>query len=391
MGNARRNAARLLAGASLALLGAPAAAGAAEQLYGVTDEGNLVHFTSDAPGKVTRDLEISGLAAGERVVGIDVRPATDELMALGSSSRLYLLNPTTARARPVSPGPFTPPLVGSNFGFDFNPTTDRIRVVSDADQNLQLNPNNGQVAAVDGQIEYTTRPGDPGAGSDPGVTGSAYTNSVPGATSTTLFGIDTARDALVHQDPENAGTLNTVRPLGLDAPLPNGFDITAGNVGYAAFTGEGGSSLFRVNTTFGYDPTLTAATLAAGNRSSVGGNRSLVALAAAGSVPDDNTRPRVLLQAEPLQDDRRVLRRGLDAAASCSEACTLAAVVRRGSRRLGSTVGGLDEPGFDSVDVRLNRRGRALVRRGAVRLRLSVTATDAAGNRTTKRKTTTVR
>ena len=384
MGKVGRRSAGLVAGASLAMLAAPAGANAAEVLYGVTDDGDLVHFTSEAPGAVTKAVGINGLAANDRVVGIDVRPATDQLFALGASSRLYLLNPTTGRARPIGSGPFAPPLAGTSFGFDFNPTVDRIRVVSDADQNLRLNPDTGQVAANDGALQYAA--GDPGAGTNPQVAASAYTNSVPGATTTTLFGIDSGRDTLVRQAPPNAGTLNTVGALGVDAQAVNGFDIAQDNAAYAVFTGEGGSSLYRINTTSG------AATLAAGSsRSSVGGNRSLVALAAAGQVPDDNTRPRVLFQIQPTQDDRRVLRNGIDAAASCSEACTLRAVVRRGSRRLGSVTGGLERAGFDSIDVRLNRRGRAIVRRGPVRLRVSVTATDAAGNTTTKRKTVTVR
>ena len=47
---------------------------------------------------------------------------------------------------------FTPALSGTAFGFDFNPTVDRIRVVSDTGQNLRLNPDTGAVAAVDGAL-----------------------------------------------------------------------------------------------------------------------------------------------------------------------------------------------------------------------------------------------
>ena len=384
MGRGRRRTAGVAAGATLAMLAVPAGANATEQLYGVTDDGDLVHFTAEAPGAVTKVVGIDGLATGERIVGIDVRPETDQLFALSSASRIYRLNPVTGRTLAVGTGPFAPALVGTNFGMDFNPVVDRIRVVSDADQNLRVNPDTGQVTANDAPLNYA--PGDPGAGTNPTVTAVAYTNNLPTATSTTLFGIDSGRDTLVRHDPPNAGRLNTVGALGVDAPDVNGFDIASDNNAYAVFTGEGGSSLYRINTTSG------AATLAAGTtRSSVGGNRSIVALAAAGQVPDDNTRPRMLLQAEATQDDRRVLRAGVDAAASCSETCNLRATVRRSGRRLGTTTGFVRSAGFDSVDVRLNSRGRRLVRRGAVRLRLTVSATDAAGNRTTKSKTITVR
>ena len=32
---------------------------------------------------------------------------------------------------------------GDDYGLDFNPTVDRIRVTNDADENLRINPNNG--------------------------------------------------------------------------------------------------------------------------------------------------------------------------------------------------------------------------------------------------------
>ena len=105
-----------------------------------------------------------------------------------------------------------PPLAGASFGFDFNPTVDRIRLTSDARQNLRLNPDTGATAAVDGALTYAA--GDPGAASTPRIVGSAYTNSVAGATTTQLFDLDAGRDALVLQNPPNNGTLVTVGSLG---------------------------------------------------------------------------------------------------------------------------------------------------------------------------------
>ena len=383
MRTGRGRAITLAVGASAALLAAPAAAGAAEQLYGVSEDGQLVQFQSDSPSAIHQSRAITGLADNDRVVGIDIRPATDQLFALGASSRLYVLNPVTARARAIAGGPFAPALNGGAFGFDFNPTVDRIRVVSDADQNLRLNPND-QALTNDSALQYAA--GDPGAGANPVVAASAYTNSVPGATSTVLFGIDSGRDVLVRQDPPNAGTLNTVGGLNADVGEVNGFDIAASDgAAYAAFGGDGGSDLFRIDLTSG------AATPAAGENSAIGSGSTIVALAAAGSVPDDNARPRVLLQADATQDDRRVLRTGIDAAASCSETCLIEASVTSGSRTVGTASGEVDGGGFDSIDVRLNSRGRALVRRGPARFRLTVVATDAAGNATTRRKTITIR
>jgi hypothetical protein len=138
-------------------------------------------------------------------------------------------------------------LEGVAFGVDFNPVPDALRITSDADQNLRQPFANENPTAEDGRLAYAA--GDPGAGSNPVVAGSAYTNSVPGATTTTLFNIDTARDALVRQDPPNSGTLNTVGPLGIDVSEVLGFDIAANQIAYASVVraGSARSDLVRID------------------------------------------------------------------------------------------------------------------------------------------------
>ena len=80
---------------------------------------------------------VTGLQSNETLLGIDFRPATGELYGLGSTSRLYKVDPTTAVATAVG-GQFSRCLSGFSFGFDFNPVIDRIRVVSETNQNLVL-------------------------------------------------------------------------------------------------------------------------------------------------------------------------------------------------------------------------------------------------------------
>ena len=132
---------------------------------------------------------------------------------------------TRAIATPIGGNPFMPALAGAAFGFDFNPTVDRIRVVSGSGQNLRLNPETGGVAFTDGALRY--KDGDPTAGSSPAAIGAAYTNSVAGAMTTTLYVIDTRKDALAIQAPPNDGVLTTVGPLGVNLSGPLGFDISA--------------------------------------------------------------------------------------------------------------------------------------------------------------------
>jgi len=78
----------------------------------------------------------------------------------------------------------TPALANSaQYGFDFNPVVDRIRVVNSANENLRINPNTGLLAGDDPNLTFTP----PATGP---VTGVAYDRNFAGTTLATLFGID---------------------------------------------------------------------------------------------------------------------------------------------------------------------------------------------------------
>jgi len=245
MGNALR--APLGAAAVVALI---AGTSNAERVFGVTQDQTLISFDSSAPNALNSGVAISGLALNERVRGIDFRPADGELYALGSFSNLYRLDTQTGVASLVGDGNFSPALNGSSFGFDFNPVIDRIRTVSDADQNLVLNPNDGSSTGV---TDLFFAAGDEHAGLNPNIVGSAYTNAFAGATSTQLFGIDAGLDVLVRQA-NSAGTLETVGALGVDVTDILGFDISgASGVGYASVQDEllGRSTFWQINLSTG--------------------------------------------------------------------------------------------------------------------------------------------
>lgn len=216
---------------ALALAGLAAAPAAAERVYAVTETQSLISFDSAAPSTLLSGVPIWGLQTNERIKGIDFRPINNRLYALGSFSNLYELDVNTGMATRVGAGNFTPGLNGSSFGFDFNPTIDRIRVVSEVNQNMVLNPFTG----TSGQftpVFYTA--GDPNFGADPNIVGSAYTNNFFGATSSQLYGLDSGLDVLVRQA-NSAGTLNTVGSLGVNINDQAGFDISgATGIAYAS-------------------------------------------------------------------------------------------------------------------------------------------------------------
>ena len=159
---------------------------------GLNVNDQLLVFESTGTG-TSSPITVTGLQPGEHLLGIDFRPATGELFALGDSRRLYTLNVENGAATAINSTPFDLPLNGTSFGFDFNPVVDRIRVVSDANQNFRLNPASGAVLDSDPNTPGTQP--DPALAYlmavDPTVTASAYANNFAGAATTTLFGIDT--------------------------------------------------------------------------------------------------------------------------------------------------------------------------------------------------------
>jgi hypothetical protein len=198
------------------------------KLFGLTDNNKVVAFNPDKPNEAV-DLEVSGLTTGETLKSIDFRPATGELYGVSSASRLYTIDLKTGKAIPVGSA-LNPTVTGTTTGLDFNPTVDRLRLVTDADANLRLVPTTGALAATDTALVYAAT--DRNTGRDPNVTAVAYTSNFANALTTTLYGIDTTLDVLVRQGDvngsptsPNAGTLSTIGALGVDFAAGTGFDI----------------------------------------------------------------------------------------------------------------------------------------------------------------------
>ncbi len=188
--------------------------------YALTDANQMYELNVRNTASPLRTISITGLQNGETLLGIDFRPATGQLYGVGSTSRIYHINLQSGAATALGTGPFTPAIAGTNIGFDFNPTVDRIRLVTNTTQDLRLHPETGAVVSIDGNLN-----GYP----NPMVAAVAYTNSFAGTTSTQLYDIDATTDKLYLQNPPNDGTLQEVGPLGLDISAVGGFDISADN------------------------------------------------------------------------------------------------------------------------------------------------------------------
>jgi hypothetical protein len=210
----------------------------------VTANGSVVTFDRANPGSARSRSTISGLQPGETLIGADVRPGgtpAGRLYAVGNLGGLYTLDPVSGTAtflRTISV-----PLVGMNFGVDFNPVPDRLRIVSDAGQNLRVNVDTG-VATIDGALTVN--------GTPTGADAVAYSNSFGAACRTTLYYIDTVSDRLLTTTNPNGGVLTVVGPLGVDAQSASGFEVATAadgtNTALAALTVAGGApAVYTIN------------------------------------------------------------------------------------------------------------------------------------------------
>jgi len=216
----------------------------AATVFGVDELNNLVRFDSRNPAGTLSSVAITGLP--DSLQAIDFRPLNNMLYGLGSDRAIYTINTGSGVATAVS-GPLA--LAGTEYAFDFNPTIDRLRIVSNTNENYVFDPNSGSLTTA---TSVFFNNGDANQNGNPDVTAGAYTSAAFGApgTSTQLYGIDTRNDVLVRQA-NSAGTLTTVGSLGANLGTRTNFDI----LGNDAFVSNG-RSFYSVNLASGALTTL---------------------------------------------------------------------------------------------------------------------------------------
>jgi hypothetical protein len=213
-----------------------------------------VTFDRAAPALDTA-IAITGLQSGETVVGLDVRAGgatPGELYALGSTGRLNTtsgvatLKSTLAADAGDSTDAFTA-LSGTEFGVDFNPVSDRLRVVSDTGQNLRIDADTGAT--------ITDAPLASAGATRAGVNGAAYSNAFAAACRTTLYYIDATTDQLLTTSDPNSGAVTVVGALGVDTTAVGDFEIATAadgtNSGYAVLVVGGVPTSYQIDLTTG--------------------------------------------------------------------------------------------------------------------------------------------
>lgn len=255
-------------------------------MFAVDDGNNLATFDSATPGTIASNVAITGLNAGELVVGIDTRPATGQLYALGlvddgatRTGRIYTINPTTGVATQVGASPWSTTLADVQFtGFNFNPNVDRIRVTNRLGGNFRVHPDTGALVSVDTNLSLN------------GINGVSYTNNDGTLPTTTLYGMNFDTDefatigGLNGSPSPNGGVVTTFGATGIVALDSYALEITnLGGTTSALVTANG--DLYTANLSTGA-LTLVGA-IGAGTSQFLGLTAALNTIAVAGSGADD--------------------------------------------------------------------------------------------------------
>ena len=249
----------LLAAASTLALALAAPVSAAD-FIGLTT-GNEVGMIRSSNTSATTFTSITGLGAGERILGIDLRPSNNKIYGVSSLNRVYTLDVMSGAATFMAA--LDSPVVNPSlsYGIDFNPVADfagaaSLRYVSSTGNNYAINVNTGTVGNAVSVI---------GAG----FSAVAYTGSdaalTSGPASTALYYLNTMTDTLqIAPSAFNAPTITSVGSLGISGNVigANGFEIDADGIGWAALTLDNGDSgLYRIDLATGlatFDGALSA-------------------------------------------------------------------------------------------------------------------------------------
>jgi hypothetical protein len=192
-------------------------------IVGLVGDTELVGFSTD--DVILRDRRaVTGLDGDARLVGIDYRVQDRKLYGVGDAGGVYTIDETGAATKVKQ---LSVELDGDNFGVDFNPAANALRIISDTGQNLRQ-PFADPAAKTADDKALTNPAAPPAAGTVPalGASSAGYTNNDEDTgTGTALFVLDTKADRVSIQSPANAGTFAPMGALGVDADAAAGFDI----------------------------------------------------------------------------------------------------------------------------------------------------------------------
>lgn len=202
------------------------------------NSGTQIGVFDSANAAAAGFVNISGLSAGETLIGIDLRPSNNTIYGISSANRVYTVDAYSGAATFVSALSTSIIDTRLGYGFDFNPAADfagnaSLRLISSAGNNYAVNVNTGAIA-FSGTIAS-------------GFSATAYTGSTPAGaptTTPTLYYVNSGTDTLNVN--VNAGAFNApnIQPvgtgLGVDILNANGFELFADGSAFLAATVDDG-------------------------------------------------------------------------------------------------------------------------------------------------------
>ena len=369
----------LLATAAIgAAVAAPSAAHAAEGLTGVTTDGRIAHLQTDTlPGMQPKPVKVTGLAAGERVVGLDRTPS-GELLALTSAGNIDSLDATTGKATAKFAGPITGAVDPDGaVTFAVAPGGKTVRIITaDRDEIVDLATG---AKTQGGGLTFAAGDHHAGAKAVPSLDYEADGR---------LIGIDPTQNAIAAQTAVGGSTLSTVSGLPFKSREPVRATVASDGSVWIATSLSNDVKKQPQSRLLHYNP-------ATGQLNGVNGTYlgvKLTALADDGPVADDTTAPKGSIRGSVL---RRHVSRGYSyfgpIGVKVNEPGQITAQLLLNGKTVAFTLASTYVAGYvDNVDFFPRKDAGATLRRAAAAHRRAVVRVivhDWAGNKRTYKKT----
>ncbi len=330
---------------------APSAAHAAEGFTAVTSTGEVAHFHSDSRPGLIGPVEVTGLASGERIVGLDRAPS-HELLALTSAGRIVVLDDRTGKATPKFAAAVTA-AVDPNAALTFAVAPDgaSARIIT-AGRDVSINLTTGAATTGTG---LTFAPGDVNAGVQ-------ATPALDYAADGRLVGVAAAQDVYAAQTAPGAATLTTLAKPPFPVLEPLRSTVASDGAVWTAANFSDKAKRPKQSRVVRYDP----ATGKVSGQNGVFFLEQLVALSDDGPVADDKTPPKATLSGRVLE--RHVARgiafyTGLNV--KVDEGGQSVGSVRLRGKVVGFTIGTVDRAGTLKLQFGSNKKDDAALRRAA--------------------------
>ncbi|MGX0977217.1 hypothetical protein ACSSVY_002945 [Roseovarius sp. MBR-51] len=180
---------------------------------------NMLHKIDVATATVKASMPVEGVS---RLLGIDLRPATGQLIGVTDGFEIVEIDPETGATTVISKMDKELPIDrDAAVIVDFNPKANKLRFMSGT-TNHRVDIESGAVT-VDGSLTFDSA--DMHAGEAPAIVAAAYSNSFGTPEATAMYDIDSTIVALIQQTSPNDGTLAAIGKLGIAGAEPYAFDI----------------------------------------------------------------------------------------------------------------------------------------------------------------------